>query len=158
MMAANRYQIINQLRNYFSIQEIVDDPVFSMFGQRAWRFFDTDALHCLLVVRRELDKPITVNNWMWGGSFDERGLRHNRSDMVIRKDRPYLSAHLMGKAFDFDVKGMKANDVRKWILDHEHLFPCKIRLENRLNGKHISWVHLDTVDEKTNPKVYIFDV
>lgn len=154
----NRTQIINQLRNYFEAYEMVDKFVFDTHGHNSWKFFSTDLLHCLLVIRKELDKPITVNDWYWNGRFTQRGLRHNLSPIVQGKKRPYLSAHMMGKAVDFDVKGMNPNEVRKWISDNPHKFPCKIRLENRLNGKHINWVHLDIVSEKHNPKVYLFDV
>ena len=154
----DRYRIINQLKNYFEIYELVDESVYKKDGQRAWRYFSTDLLHCLLIIRKELNKPITINDWFWNGQFSQRGLRHNLSDLVINKNRPYLSAHMMGKAIDFDVKGMTAGEVRKWLYDNPHKMPCKIRLENRLKGQPINWVHLDIIDEKTNEKIYLFDV
>jgi len=92
--------------------------------------------------REGLHKPMTINNWKWGGSFSQRGLRHNRSSMVQKKTSIYLSAHMFGKAVDFDVQGMSAVEVREWIVENEDLFPCKIRLERNLKGKPISWVHL----------------
>ena len=153
-----REQIINQLRQYFEVYELVDKIVFDVHGHNSWKFFSTDLLHCLLIIRKELGKPITINNWYWGGSLSQRGLRHNLSNMVLKKTRLYLSAHMMGKAIDFDVRGMTAGEVRKWINDNPDKFPCKIRLENRMKGEPISWVHLDIIDEKTNPKVYLFDV
>ena len=142
-----REQVINQIKNYFKIQEFVDQEVYSLYGQRSWRYFDTYLLNSILTIRKELEKPITINNWLWGGNFSQRGLRHNKSEIVMKKTRPYLSAHLMGKAIDFDVKGMKA-----------HKFNCKIRLENKINNKPINWVHLDIVEEKQNPKIYLFNI
>ena len=74
------------------------------------------------------------------------------------KNKLYLSAHLFGKGVDFDVQGMTAVEVRKWMVENAHLFPVKIRLENLLKGKPISWVHMDTFYEQKNPKVYLFNV
>ena len=70
----------------------------------------------------------------------------------------YLSAHVMGKAIDFDVKGMKATEVRDWVEENQDIFPYKIRLENKMNGKPIRWSHLDVYYSRKNPKVYKFNV
>jgi len=146
------------IKDYFDIEELVDKQVFDRFGEASWKFLDPTILECILVVREGLDKPMTINNWKWGGKFSQRGLRHNMSSMVKGKTRPYLSAHMFGKAVDFDVKGMTAIEVRKWIVENEDKFPCKIRLERNLNGKPITWVHLDTMSDDSAPKVYQFDV
>lgn len=146
------------IKNYFVIQEFVDPLVYEKYGETAWKFIDEKLLDCLLIIRKELDSPITVNNWKYGGKFTQRGLRHNMSPLVSSKNRLYLSAHLFGKAVDFDVSGMTSIEVRKWIVDNADKFPCKIRLERNLNGKPISWVHLDIMSDETKPKVYQFDV
>ena len=109
-----------------------------------------------MIVREGLNKPITVNNWHIGGRFEQRGLRDNTQPIVkdkTIKGKLYLSAHVLGKAVDFDVKGMTAQKVRQWIVDNHELFPCKVRLEDGVN-----WVHLDVISEEKNPKVYLFKV
>ena len=70
----------------------------------------------------------------------------------------YLSAHMFGKAVDFDVKGMTSVEVRGWIVANEDKLPCKVRLEKNMKGKPISWVHLDIMSDPSKPKVYQFDV
>jgi len=149
--------VINDIKEYFCIEELVDEQVYRLYGESAWRFIDRDLLEVLLIIREQLDRPITINNWKWGGIFAQRGLRHNQSDLVKRKTRIYLSAHMFGKAIDFDVKGMTACEVREWLEDNEHLLPYPIRLERNLNGKPINWVHLDVIDQGQG-KVYLFDV
>lgn len=149
-------QILTDFQKYFKLQEVVDKQVFNRFGVSAWKFFDIRLLETMIIIREELRKPITINNWDRG--LSQRGLRHNRSSMVISKVSPYCSAHMMGKAFDFDVKGMKAEDVRQWIVDNEDLFPYKIRLENTINGSQISWVHLDTFSDSKNDQIYLFNI
>lgn len=146
------------IRDYFCIEEFVDNTVFDKYGNAAWKFIDQSILDCLLVIREGLGKPMTVNNWKWGGSFSQRGLRHNMSSLVKNKTRLYLSAHIFGKAVDFDVEGMTAVEVREWIVANAHKFPCNIRLERNMKGKPISWVHLDTMSDSSAPKVYQFDV
>jgi hypothetical protein len=146
------------IKDYFCIQELVDKDVYDKYGEAAWKFLDKDALACLLVIREGLDKPMSVNNWKYGGQFSQRGLRHNMSSLVKNKKRIYLSAHIFGKAFDFDVASMTAVEVREWIVANADLFPCKIRLERNMNGKPIKWVHFDIMSDPSKPKVYLFDV
>ena len=158
-----RKEIINGLKAFFSIDELVDKSTYKAHGDRAWKFFDTDLLHAILIIRVNLDKPMTINNWIKGGKFSQRGLRTNICSIVRKKTeslRLYLSAHVLGKGIDFDVSGMIAEDVRIWIKENKNLFPFKIRLEWKFNstGKAISWVHLDTFSEEKNPKVYLFNV
>jgi hypothetical protein len=150
----DRKEILKRIKEYFGLHELVGNKVLKKYGADAWQFLETDALHCLLVVRRGLEKPIMVNT----PRMQQRGLRHNKSAMVIKKKGIYLSPHCLGKAFDFNVKGMKSEQVRRWIIENAVLFPCKIRLEHKKKGKSISWVHLDTYYKENNVKVYLFDV
>lgn len=147
-----------EIKKYFSIKELVDAEVYQLHGESAWRFIDTQLLECLLIIRKCIGKPITVNTWTSKGRFSQRGLRHNQSSMVVRKTRPYLSAHMFGKAVDFDVRGIEAEDVRNWITQNIDLFPCKIRLEHKKNGVPINWVHLDVIQDEKNSKLYKFNV
>ena len=87
-----------------------------------------------------------------GGRKQQRGLRTIVQQMIknyFYKNKLYVSAHLLGKAVDFDVKDMTAQEVRDWIVENSDLFPFKIRLEDK-----VSWVHLDVVYEDHNPNVY----
>ena len=146
------------LDKYFDIRELVDKQTFERFGEKAWMFFDPRLLETILFIREALDKPITANNWSFGGNLSQRGLRTNLSPLVRNKRGLYLSAHRQGMALDFDVQGMKAYEVRDWLEENEEALPHKIRLERKLNGKEIGWSHVDVYDYKDNPKVYLFDV
>ena len=145
----------------FNVKELVGKEAYKRHGERVIKFIDKDLIACLEIIRERLNKPITVNNWHKGGKFQQRGLRDNTQSIVQRKTAKgqlYLSAHVLGKAVDFDVKGMKAEAVRDWIVLNQDLFPCKIRLEHLNGGVPISWVHLDVISEEQNPKVYLFNV
>ncbi len=157
----NDDSVYKEIKEFFKIEELVSKQVHKKYGEAAWKFMCPRLLHTMLVIRKEIDKSITVNNWHRGGSSQQRGLRENTCDMVSKKtksNRLYLSAHTLGKALDFDVKGMTAVEVRDWIEENQDILPYKIRLENNMKGKPISWVHIDMIWEKKNPKVYRFNV
>lgn len=143
-------EVRKRIKEYFDIQELVGRRTYKRFGIRAWRFLDYRLLYALLIIREGLNKHITINH----GRTQQRGLRTIVQQMIknyFYKDRLYLSAHLFGKAVDFDVKGMQAQSVRDWIVENQELFPFKIRLEDK-----VTWVHLDVIWEQKNSNVYLF--
>lgn len=161
-----REEVIEKLRNYFKKQELVGKDVYYYYTAREkdpWTVLDTQALHCLLITRILVDKPFTVNDWHKGGIYDERGHRANVQDILYNKTinlKIYLSSHILGKGFDFKVKGMDSDDVRDLILKNAELYPFKIRLENKIlrTDKTITWVHIDVIWDINNPQVYLFNV
>ena len=74
-------------------------------------------------IRETIGRPIFANNWMIGGRFSQRGYRTN--DDAVCKAQKFVpgSAHFKGKALDFDVKGMTAEQVRKWLFDNQDNAP-----------------------------------
>lgn len=155
-------KIYDDFLKYFDTKEIVSESVYNKFKERGDYFFlsrfDIRLLEVMTFIREDLGKPITINNWKYGGNLHQRGLRENTSQIVSSKKSPYLSGHVLSMAFDFDVKGISAPFIREYLMSVSELLPCKIRLENKLNGDPISWVHLDVCDEPKNPKVYLFNV
>lgn len=132
----------HRISRYFDIQELVCPHVYDKFGLYAWQFFDPRLLDTLLVIREKIAKPIYVNDWDMGGNFTQRGFRCNICPLVKEKtslEKLYVTAHSQGMGVDFDVKGMSAEEVRKWIKDNQILLPHPIRLEEDVN-----WLHLDT--------------
>lgn len=142
------------IKNYFGIKELVCRHVYEQWGERSWQFLDDRLLDTLAVIREKIDKPIMVNNWARGGAYSQRGLRCNVCQLVREKtdlQKVYLTAHLQGKAVDFNVSGMGAEEVRQWIVKNQILLPYPIRLE-----KNVSWVHLDVRNDGAQNKVLFF--
>ena len=150
-MTPEKEAIINSLRKYFHITELVCPDVYKKFNERAWQFFTTDALYGLLLLRETiLCRPMYINNYKKGRT--QRGLRCNLCALVKGKATVYLTQHSFGNAWDFDVEGMNAWEARKKIKENAHLFPGQIRLE-----KDKSWVHIDFLQSYgINDKVYEF--
>lgn len=146
---------------HFSLQELTCPHVFKKFGEVAWQFFNQDALIILDLLRDQLG-AMYVNNWDMDEAkrkalglplFDERGFRCLQCSLVqdaIKEKRLYVSPHMTGQGFDFDVKNMNAAQVRLWILKNDIKLPYPVRLE-----ANVSWVHLDVRDAGKG-KVFVF--
>jgi hypothetical protein len=101
-----RNDVIKELSEYFNVNELVCPHTYAKHKEASWQFLDTDWLHCLLIIRRDILKaPMTCNN---GSNYTQRGLRCNVCELVKGKSSNYLSAHMLGKAGDFSVKCMTA--------------------------------------------------
>lgn len=145
----DRDTIIRELHNYFQVRELVCDHTFSEWGERSWQFLDTDFLHCLLIIRRDILRIPMICNYQW---LNQRGLRCNRCELVKGKDSVYLSSHILGKAGDFSIEGITAQEARSRIRNNAHLLPCPIRMEGGVN-----WLHFDVLPQYgIDMKVYEF--
>lgn len=144
-----RKEILTEIKKFFDLDELVCDHALAKSGEQAWQFLDTNFLWALLVIRRDiLKRPMYCN-----GRFKrQRGLRCNCCDLVKSKKVPYLSAHVLGKAGDFDVTGMTAEQARQLIKANASLLPCQVRVEEG-----VSWLHFDVRPMDTSDaKVYGF--
>ena len=144
-----RDEIIKALHKYFQVRELVCEHTFSKWGERSWQFLDTNFLRCLLIIRRDiLQVPMTCNHT----GANQRGLRCNRCDLVKDKTSVYLSSHILGKAGDFTIQGMTAQEARSRIRNMANLLPCNIRMEGG-----VSWLHFDVLPQfGVDAKVYEF--
>lgn len=144
-----RNDIIEELRKYFNVKELVCDHTYARWGEKSWQFLDTDYLHALLVIRRDiLETPMVCNT----STAHQRGLRCNMCEMVKAKTKNYLSAHILGKAGDFTPHGMTAEQARRVILAHSEWLPCNIRMEDG-----VTWLHFDVLPQYgIDEKVYLF--
>jgi len=123
------------MKNYFKTQEYVSKDVYKARGEKSMQLIDNRIPVFLNNLREALGVPITVNDWLWGGRCEWRGLRNSNSS-----DYTPFSQHNFGRALDFKVSGMTSDDVRKWIIDNRELDWVKpiTFLESE-----ISWVHID---------------
>ena len=145
-----REEILREIKRYFDISELVCDHTLQKWGENAWQFLDTNALWCLLIIRRDIVKmPMYCNS----KTQHQKGLRCNMCDLVKSKKQVYLSSHCIGKAFDLTCPGMKAEKMRELIKANAALFPCNIRIEGG-----VSWLHFDVLPQYgITRKVYEFN-
>lgn len=137
---------------FFDLEELVCPDVFKKYGKFGWNFVDYKLLTTINTIRDRFGKPMIVNTWKDGGELSQRGLRCNLCSLVKSKTELYMSAHCLGKAVDFEVPGLVAEEVRQWILKNKNWWPYHIRLEKKTD-----WIHLDVYDNPEGLKVYFFD-
>ena len=136
----------------FQLHELVCKHVLKKYGERAWMFIDQRAIDVLHWLREGIGRPIQINTYGFGGTDTQSGLRCNLCKLVQNKTKaqnPYLSAHVLGKAWDLSVKDMTADEVRSLIVEHIASCPHPIRLELE-----VAWVHIDVYD--TGSKIGYF--
>ena len=153
---------------YFRIEEIVSPGVHNKYIERlGWHpywiiaRFDKRLIETMVWIRINYGQAITINNWVWGGRFDERGLRDSSTPMLQKRaanDDAWISMHPLAGAFDYDAKGQTAFEHRNWLEERANELPHPIRLEDHYNGEPITWVHIDVAAIPGNPKVYRFNI
>lgn len=148
------------IKTYFDLEELICPHVSASFGEKAWSFLDPRLLQTVYIIRHGIGQPMYINDWSYGGTFTQRGLRCNICQLVKDKteaDTVYMTAHGQGEAVDFHIKGMTANEARLWIVRNQVLLPHPIRLEVGFNPHGLTeaqirqkiltdkmnWVHLD---------------
>jgi hypothetical protein len=138
---------------HFGLAEIVCPHILKAHGEQAWQFFDPQLLMTIDLLRDQFGVPIYGNNYDMLNDhrtelglplFTQRGLRcvlcQLVQDAIVAK-RCYMSAHITGQAFDGDVKGMTAVQVRQWILANQIKLPFPVTIE-----KGVNWLHIATRD------------
>ena len=144
-----RAAIINELKKYFDISELVCPHTFQRFGAEvSWQFLDTEILHTILILRTKiLNVGMICNDYKFGGQWTQRGFRCNICQLVkdkTLKNQIYLTSHANGAGFDFVFSaksGMTAAKARDLIKRNSSLLPFNVRIENV-----VSWLHIDCYD------------
>ena len=139
---------------HFNIKELVSPLVYKKFGEFAWRFFDEDILKDLDTIREYYGASIVINDWAWGGSFKQCGLRCNRDDIVASKKDVYCSAHIMGKAFDLHGgNNQKLYTNIEFLIKNNRLKKIR-RIESPQTTKY-TWCHIDAFQAEKTPEFFI---
>ena len=146
-----REEILKEVKKFFDVNELVCDHTYAKWGEKSWQFLDTDLLHVLLILRRDIIKlPLYCNS----KTQKQRGLRCNMCPEVKNKKAVYLSSHIFGKALDLNcgVPSMTAEKMRQLIKENADKLPCNVRIEGG-----VSWLHFDVLTQYgVNQKVYEF--
>ena len=105
---------------------------YNKLGARCVILLDSRLIQTMQALRNHFKRPITINTWKSGGKLRYRGFRPSN-----HKSAKY-SQHKYGRACDFDVKGLRAHEVRNEIEVFYWKFPHIRRMEKKK-----SWVHID---------------
>lgn len=118
---------------HFGVKELVPPSVYNALGEKSIILMDWRILYTLDSAREIFNAPIIVNNWHTGGKFTQRGFRDD-----VNTGAKY-SQHRYGRAVDFDVKGVSAEEVRKEIIRNQNNYFSHITVLE----SDVKWVHMD---------------
>ena len=120
---------------HFDTRELVTPHAYQRLGDGALLLMDDRILIALDTIRNLFERSITVNNWHYGGGFTQRGWR---DDAEVGSK---FSQHRFGRAVDFDVKGMTAQEARDAIIE---MWPLSSKLQHitRIEDG-VNWCHID---------------
>lgn len=58
----DRQNIIQSLKKFFAIEKLVCEHIYDKWRNNAWQFLNTDYLHALLIIRRDILKSSMTCN------------------------------------------------------------------------------------------------
>lgn len=114
------------LPKHFVIQELIPKSLYQEKGDWCWCLLNPWMLITLDQLRERYG-ILVVNNWLWGGYYEESGLR--TPDCKCYSE---TSQHSRGCAADCKFKDIDAESVRQDVIQHKDDFP------------HITFIELDT--------------
>ena len=117
---------------YFQPYELVPPDLYRQRGDKCLELIDERVLITLDTLRDTFG-PCTINDWYWGGAFEQSGLR--------TPDAPEFSPtsqHTFGRAMDCKFKAVSAEQARQTVMANKPLFPYITFLEND-----VTWFHFD---------------
>ncbi len=117
---------------FFKTQELVPPSIYKQRGERSLSLIDDRVLITLDQLRRVLG-PCTVNDWCFGGRFEQSGLRTDEC-----KAYSPTSQHTFGRAMDCKFRDHTAEEVRQFVINSKETFPFITFIETD-----VSWFHFD---------------
>lgn len=136
--------MVNKVKQYFKVQELVCPHCYKKFGEDSWKFLSKELLSILYTLRVDIiKKPMIINTWFNSGQFSQRGLRCNMCQLVKSKNSVYLSAHCLGRAVDFNVPNMTIPELHKLIESNKDKFEYPVRVEDISTAP--TWLHIDVL-------------
>lgn len=128
-------------------REVTPKEVYNMHGWKALRKMDQRILEFLDEFRFDVDVPLTINTWFWGGTFNQSGMRtvgfyKSQEDM----DKS-LSDHITGRALDIKSSHLSGHELRMKFIEKEDYYYNKyginfIETAPLSNGSSMEWFHV----------------
>jgi len=129
----------------FIAQEFISEPHYSYLIDRYstthgfldafYRYIEYDTVILAQNVRDFLGYSIIINDWYYGGNFQNRGFR--TSDFYNTDNKFKLSQHQRGLAIDFHSNSDTPEEIRDKIMPaYKELGFWRVEMD-------VNWVHID---------------
>lgn len=128
---------------HFHLGEYVPREVYERFGDKAERFISPRMIYTSNQIRTYFNRPTLINNWMFRGQLNYRGLRMLpvTHDPATGKPFAVLGEHYFGTTFDCHVVDIPAEELYNEILDNRRVFPYITRMK-----LYNTFVHIETLE------------
>lgn len=129
---------------YFSAKELVSPAVYKIYGENSFKFFSKNILLFLDTLREDLGVPVLVNRPNVG--ITQRGLRTTIDSIVkdkVKNNKLYLSAHVLGRAVDFEVQNLNMKTVYEHIINNQKKYFMITRIESPNVTLPKGYIHVD---------------
>ena len=141
-----------KLRN-FKTYELVSKEVYELLGEEAIKLMDARFLQNIDQLCTDLKRDlgvttVIVNDWKWGGKYNQSGYRELISDVGSAG-----SMHRVGSALDLKFKGCTAKEALEYLVENNRNYLGIKRAEDVMVTK--TWLHLDS-KETGRSTLYIF--
>lgn len=136
--------------DHFHLDELVYPEIYKKFGARSQMFLDMRPVMALNHIRKILDKPLIINNWIDQGPYKYSGLR----PFDCPEGAEY-SQHKFGRGYDAKCRSVEPEEIQDLIIKHERFFretgwittieintPGWTHIDNRHLG---SWLRQDRI-------------
>lgn len=100
----------------FIYEEFYSEKFFNEFKDRPYIIYNaiSPKLICLVqFIRKDINKPVTVNNWRFGGDYHYSGYRE--AGCAVGS---IYSRHRLGLCADLKVRGVDAPELQQYLKDH----------------------------------------
>ncbi|WP_420588198.1 hypothetical protein [Bacterioplanoides sp.] len=117
---------------FFKAQELVPPSVYKKMGDKSLSLIDDRVLMTLDQLRLKMGL-CTINNWCFGGNFEQSGLRTDECKVFSP-----TSQHAFGRAMDCKFRDHTAEQVRQFVINNKEMFPYITFIESD-----VTWFHFD---------------
>lgn len=148
-----------RLNKYFDMREFVSPKTWGLIKKlpqdelikKFYTLVKPETVKMAVKIREYFDAPMIINDWHLGGKHTQRGYRLPTSRVGAKK-----SQHKVGRAIDFNIKGLTSDEVYLIIIKDEELFYMfgARRMEN--SSYATTWTHIDTKETELENSIYIF--
>lgn len=108
---------MSKISTYFYIQEFVPEEIYTRFGEKSIWFVDKRIILLADFIRNRFKKPMTVNNWHNGGTFNYRGFRPRSYEIGGE-----LSQHRFGRGIDFNIESITSEEIYNDIKSNNDIY------------------------------------
>lgn len=107
----------DKISDNFYTAELVHPRFLELFGARAKWYISQWQIDTAEFIRDFFNRPVIINDYMWGGKMQNRGTRPPNSTVGA-----YYSQHKMMMAIDFHIKGLTIDHIYNVILSNQSVF------------------------------------